>query len=83
MKSEEIEYDIKIGEKIRIFRVIKKISQRQLADYLFLSKQIISNIEIGKRKVSAFEIVKIAEYFDLEMEVFSSKKKINFEVVDI
>ena len=64
--------DIYIGEQIRKYRVADRISQEKLANEVGLTKQIISRIEKGERKVIYRELEKIAEYLDQPIEVFTT-----------
>jgi transcriptional regulator with XRE-family HTH domain len=64
------EYDIKMGKKIRDYRIILDYSQQELADYLKLTKQAISRIENGKRRITAQELEKIASFFDVPVAFF-------------
>lgn len=61
-----------IGEQIRRYRVADRISQEALAKEVGLTKQIISRIEKGERKVAFSELEKIAEYIDQPIEVFTT-----------
>jgi len=61
-----------IGEQIRKYRVSDRISQETLAKEVGLTKQIISRIEKGERKVSYIELEKIAEYLEQPIEVFTT-----------
>lgn len=57
-------YDF-IGERIRKLRVLKRFSQEELGKELNLSKQLISRIEKGKRKVTDDELEKIADFLEV------------------
>jgi len=61
-----------IGEQIRRYRVADRISQESLANEVGLTKQIISRIEKGERKVAFRELEKIAEYLDQPIEAFTT-----------
>ncbi|TET15423.1 MAG: XRE family transcriptional regulator [Actinobacteria bacterium] len=69
-----------ISEKIRQFRVLKNHSQDDLAKALGLTKQAISRIELGKRKVSYFELSKIAEFLEEPIEAFV-EEDIKFKLI--
>jgi len=64
------EYDVKMGKKIRNYRITHDYSQQELADYLKLTKQAISRIENGKRRVTAQELEKTALFFDVPLALF-------------
>ena len=61
-----------IGEQIRRYRVFSHITQEDLAKEVGLTKQIISRIEKGERKVAFKELEKIADYLDQPMEIFTT-----------
>jgi len=44
------------------------INQQKLVDLLEVSRPTISHIENGKRKVSADELIKLSEIFNLSVE---------------
>jgi transcriptional regulator with XRE-family HTH domain len=64
------EYDIEMGKKIRNYRIIHDFSQQELADYLKLTKQAISRIENGKRRITTQELEKTALFFDVPLALF-------------
>jgi putative transcriptional regulator len=57
-----------MNNKIADLRKEKKISQTDLADAVFVSRQTITSIEIGKYNASLELAYKIAKYFDLTIE---------------
>jgi len=59
-----------ISEKIRQIRILKNRSQEELGSFIGLSKQAVSRIEKGNRKVSYIELSKIAEYLEEPVEAF-------------
>lgn len=59
-----------ISEKIRQIRILKNRSQEELGSFIGLSKQAVSRIEKGNRKVSYIELSKIAEYLEEPIEAF-------------
>ena len=63
-----------IGENIRRVRVVGKFSQEKLGKKIGLSKQTISKIEKGKRKVTASELLDIANYLGKNINSFFSKE---------
>ena len=61
--------------KIAELRKERKISQTELADAVFVSRQTITSIEIDKYTASLELAYKIAKYFDLTIEdVFDFSK---------
>lgn len=55
-----------IATRIREARKMAGLSQTRVADMLGFQRPTISEIEAGKRKVSAEEIAQFAEIFDVE-----------------
>ena len=64
------EYDVKMGKRIRNYRITHDRSQQELADYLKLTKQAISRIENGKRRLTAQELEMTALFFDVPLALF-------------
>lgn len=62
----------RIGERIQIARKEKKLTQEQLSEKLgFKDRQILSNIESGKRKVTADELMALMEFLHRPLEWFT------------
>jgi transcriptional regulator with XRE-family HTH domain len=62
--------DSTIGRNIRSFRDIVGITQFELADYCGISREIISYYETGKREVNLLHLQKIAEYLNIDLDLF-------------
>ena len=56
----------KIAARIREARVVAGLSQAQAAEKLNLQRPAISEIESGKRKVSAEEIIQMADLYRVD-----------------
>jgi len=56
----------KIAERIKEARTMSGLSQAQAAEKLTLPRPAISEIESGKRKVSAEEIIQIADLYKVD-----------------
>jgi transcriptional regulator with XRE-family HTH domain len=61
-----------IGNKIKLLRTQRDLSQEDLAKALFFSNRTISNWEQGLREVSFENLNKIAVYFQVDMTYFTS-----------
>lgn len=59
---------IRLGKKIRELREGVGISQQQLADRLGVSRPKISQIENGETKISADELMRLSEIFNVSIE---------------
>lgn len=57
-----------IAERIRAAREQAGLSQGQVAKILSLQRPTISEIEAGRRRVSAEELAELAETFDVSVE---------------
>ena len=62
------EFYIKLGKRIKELRERLEISQQKLAELLGVSRPIVSQIENGDRKITAEELIKLAEIFNLSVE---------------
>ena len=56
-----------IGQKIKVLRAQKNLSQRDLAALLKTGQNNISFWEQGKQRVSADTLIKICEIFELSL----------------
>lgn len=64
-----------ISQRVKKLREHKRISQQELAKLLKVSRPTISQIESGERKISAVELVKLAEIFNISVEGLLDFKK--------
>ncbi|MCF7932802.1 MAG: helix-turn-helix domain-containing protein [Acholeplasmataceae bacterium] len=62
-----------IGERIRTIRIQTQTKQRELARHLSVTNSTISNWENGRRLPSIEELKRIAIYFDISLDFFSSE----------
>jgi len=61
-----------IGQRVQYARNEAKMTQENLSDRLgFKDRQILSNIESGKRKISAEEMVQLMRYLQKPLEFFT------------
>ena len=58
-----------IGKRIKKLRIKNKITQKQLAKGLNVSKSTISYYEKGMRHISVDNLVEIADFFDVDINV--------------
>ena len=58
----------KIGKRIKELRESIGVSQQKLAELLKVSRPTITQIEKGERKISADELIKLSEIFNLSIE---------------
>ncbi len=66
---------IKIGKRIKELREQADISQQELAEMLKLSRPAISQIENDERRLSADELIKLSEIFNLSVESLLNQTK--------
>ncbi len=69
------EINIRLGKSIRKLRGQSDISQQRLADLLGVSRPTISQIENGERKLSADELIKLSDIFNISVEHLLGLKK--------
>ena len=60
----------KLGDKLRLFRLNKNISQEKLAEITNLDRTYISSLERVKRKTSVLILKKLAECLDVNPNDF-------------
>lgn len=58
---------VAIGSRLRLAREMAGLSQAQVAKMLSLHRPSVSEIEAGRRKVSAEELSKLAEIYDVKL----------------
>ena len=61
---------ISVGNKIKILRKGRKLTQQELADRLQINRSSISNYEINRRIPPLKELQKIAEFFEVGLDYF-------------
>ena len=66
-----------IGEKLRLLRVKRKISQAQLAKAIFVKNTTISNWEQGSRKIQTDNLKALSHYFGINISYFLESEEIN------
>lgn len=57
-----------IGQKIKEEREKRKVYQKDLADYLQISKNYLGCIERGERNVTLELLIKISAYFNISLD---------------
>ncbi|MBO4355951.1 MAG: helix-turn-helix transcriptional regulator, partial [Clostridia bacterium] len=62
-----------IGRKIAELRKTNGVSQQSLADYLFVSRDLISKWENGSRRPNYSMIERIANFFNVPADLIFSK----------
>ena len=66
---------IKLVQRIKELRQQSGISQQRLAELLQISRPTISQIENGERKISADELIKLSNIFNLSVENLLDSRK--------
>jgi len=77
MNNKISEINRKIGIRIRIARLDKKISQEKLAEFADLNKNTIGSIERGEISPTIETLYKIANALDIELHDLVDITKIN------
>lgn len=61
MKNEcELKGDIKIGQRVKAYRIKQHLTQKELAELVHISSSSITRLETGKIMVSVFTMIDIA-----------------------
>ena len=64
---------IPFKERLKELRREKNISQKQLADFLNMSKMAISHWESGHSEPSISQLILLSEYFDVSVDYLIGK----------
>lgn len=64
-----------LGSRVRRFRESRGLNQEALAKLLGVSRPTLSLIETGERKLSAEEIKRLADIFDVSVDAFFDESK--------
>jgi transcriptional regulator with XRE-family HTH domain len=64
-----------MGERIKTERLKKNINQEELGDYLDLTRTSIINLEKGRHRPSVFQLLQIAELFEIDHTVLMPDPK--------
>lgn len=59
--------DIKIGNRVKEYRKIRKLTQRKLAELVMVSPSSITRLEKGQIMVSVFTMIEIAKVLDVSI----------------
>ena len=57
-----------IGKNIKDLWIRKKLTQDELAEKLFVTRQTVSNYETGKTNPDSYAIIKLASFFDVSCD---------------
>lgn len=69
-----------IGKTVKQQRELHKLSQQSLADKLNLSRSAVSAIETGTRNLTALELTKLADIFQLSLDELVYGEKYEIEI---
>lgn len=64
-----------IGQKLKILRKERCLTQQELADKLGIKRATISNYEIGRRSPHLSELRRIAEFYGVGLDYFGVAQK--------
>lgn len=68
-----------ILENIRLARTAKKISQQEVADYLYITQSSYAKIERGESRLGLDHFLKIADYLAIDLPLlFGDSRKTSF-----
>ena len=59
-----------LGRKLKALRIDKGLTQEQLAFEVDISREHLSNIELGKHPVNIKTLYKLAQFFEVDMKYF-------------
>ena len=64
-----------IGKNIRDLRVKQKMTQDELAEKLFVTRQTVSNYETGKREIPTRFVIALADYYKTTTDYILGRTK--------
>lgn len=67
MSEDQLSRRVAVAERIREARKLAGLSQKQVADILGLHRPSVSEMEAGNRRVTAVELSRLAEIFDVSV----------------
>lgn len=65
----------RVGERIRMWRRRRSLSQAALAEVAGVTQSSLSNYENGKRDVSVWVLVRIADELDVSLEELTGHRR--------
>lgn len=76
--------DIEIGNRVKEYRKIRKLTQRKLAELVMVSPSSITRLEKGQIMVSVFTMIEIAKVLDVSISylLMGETPKETFESTD-
>lgn len=69
----------KIGSNIRALRKKNYLPQEQLAETLNMTRQTLSNYELGKRIPDIYELIRIADLFHVSLDEMVGRNPDNYK----
>lgn len=72
----------KIGSNIRALRKKNYLTQEQLAETLNMTRQTLSNYELGKRIPDIYELIRIADLFHASLDEMVGRNPNNYKNKD-
>ena len=72
----------KIGSNIRALRKKNYLTQEQLAETLNMTRQTLSNYELGKRIPDIYELIRIADLFHVSLDEMVGRNQNNYKNKD-
>lgn len=69
----------KIGSNIRALRKKNYLTHEQLAETLNMTRQTLSNYELGKRIPDIYELIRIADLFHVSLDEMVGRNPDNYK----
>lgn len=70
-----------VGQKIKVLRKTRGLTQQQLADKLDIQRATISNYEIGRRSPHLKELEKIASVLGVNIDYFAIGDATSYDLI--
>lgn len=69
-----------IGRNIKVLREERNLSQTELAKKLWIDRTSLAGYEIGKRLPDIFMLCRIADIFDVSLDVLAGRERLQKEI---
>jgi transcriptional regulator with XRE-family HTH domain len=84
MTTQDVDRELSeiIGGRLRAARVLKRVSQEQLAEALGVTFQQVQKYEKGTNRISAPMLIRAARHLDLPIEFFTQTDRVDASQLD-
>lgn len=63
-----------IGDKLKQIRNLRNKTQKEVAEYMGVTRNAYTQWENGSRKINVEQLIKLAKYFNVTLDYFSNER---------